>query len=80
MAKKEGVCPKCREHKKLTRHHVYPKTHYGPQGETELICRDCHDDLEYLIQETEGRNRKGRRIKLERAAYLLIFQQFIGQT
>lgn len=80
MAKHEGTCPKCNQHKKLTRHHVHPKTHYGGGGKTELICRDCHDELEYFIEQHEGRNKKGRRIKLPKVVYETLFFQFIGQA
>ena len=47
-----GICPKCGEMKKLTKHHVLPKRHFGngkKNPERLLICRECHDDLERLI-------------------------------
>lgn len=74
---KNGTCPKCNEVRPLTKHHVLPKTHFGHTKEIELICRECHDDLEYFIQVTEGRNRRGRRIKLCRTMYRLLWLQFL---
>jgi len=50
---KNGECPKCKEEKPLTVHHIYPKRHYPGQFTSEKfllrICRPCHDDLENLI-------------------------------
>ena len=45
-------CIKCREYRKITRHHIYPKRHYGGGKKNQsyiLFCRDCHDDIEKLI-------------------------------
>lgn len=49
---KKGVCPKCNEIKQLTKHHIYPKRHFGKgrkNNKTIRICRSCHDDIERLI-------------------------------
>lgn len=81
MARKVGNCPKCNEEKNLTRHHIFPRTHFkGNQtllAEIILICRECHDDLEYEISMQEGRNRKGKRNRLRVIDYVIILQNFI---
>jgi len=74
---RDGTCPKCNEVRPLTKHHVLPKTHYGHTREIEYICRACHDELEYYIVSVEGRNRRGRRIKLCREVYRLLWSQFL---
>ena len=44
-------CPKCHIEKKMTKHHVFPKRHFGTKDNKKvfLLCRDCHDKLERLI-------------------------------
>jgi 5-methylcytosine-specific restriction endonuclease McrA len=44
-------CPKCRAELPMTRHHIYPKRHFGGGGGKDifLLCRDCHDELERWI-------------------------------
>ena len=52
ITKRKGHCPKCHQHIKLTRHHVYPKrhfSHFGHANEILWICWDCHAELEKLI-------------------------------
>lgn len=78
MGRKIGVCPKCKQEKNLTRHHVYPKVHFFID-EIEYICRDCHDDLEYFIIMLEGLTVKGKRRKLKASLYPMIYQIFINK-
>lgn len=43
---RQGICPKCKELKSLTRHHVYFKAHFGGGKRNqvfEYLCRKCHD-------------------------------------
>ena len=40
-------CPKCKIEKRMTRHHVFPRRHFGNSREIFLLCRDCHDKLEH---------------------------------
>jgi len=47
--KKFGICPKCKEEKDLTEHHIYPKKKFRGSQHTILLCRECHDELEKLI-------------------------------
>jgi len=74
---KEGKCPKCKIERKLTKHHIYPRTHFRI-NEAEYICRTCHDELEYFIVLVEGRNSNGLRNKLKASVYPLIYQIFIN--
>lgn len=50
-----GICPKCKEVKELTNHHIYPKRFYGNQFSRRklLICRTCHNTLETFIPQRE---------------------------
>lgn len=45
---RRGICPKCKRHKALTRHHIKPKRFYKT-SKTVRICRKCHDVLETII-------------------------------
>jgi len=42
-------CPGCLQERKMTRHHIYPRRHFGTRRNTELflLCRECHDELEH---------------------------------
>ena len=44
-------CPKCKEEKVMTRHHIYPIRFFGKEDNKErfLLCRECHTDLEKYI-------------------------------
>ncbi len=45
MSKEKERCPKCNELRYMTRHHV--KDELGRKtGDIEIMCRDCHDDVE----------------------------------
>jgi len=45
MLKQKEVCPKCKQLRYMTRHHV--KDSKGRKtGEIEIMCRDCHDEVE----------------------------------
>lgn len=52
---REGICPKCKEHTLLTRHHYRPVRFFGRQNNKQilLICSDCHSMLERLIPQRE---------------------------
>jgi len=69
---KNGECPKCKEEKPLTNHHVYPKRHYPGQFTNEKfllrICRPCHDDLEKMIPHG----------KQEHSFYANVVKKFLG--
>lgn len=53
MARKYGQCPKCGEEKPLTKHHVFPRRHFGNKKNLRryklLLCRLCHNDIERAI-------------------------------
>lgn len=50
---RKGVLPKpclrCGTGETPTKHHVFPKRHFDPDGPTVPFCRSCHDKLEWLI-------------------------------
>ena len=48
----KDICPKCKKHKALTRHHIKPKRFFK-SSQTIKICRHCHDDLEMIIPKRE---------------------------
>jgi 5-methylcytosine-specific restriction endonuclease McrA len=49
-----GLCPKCGETKRLTRHHIFPKRHFGAGHKfLFLLCRECHNELELDIPQTK---------------------------
>ncbi len=52
---KTGICPKCREVKELTTHHLFPRRFYGTKQNKKvlLICRSCHNRLETFIPQKE---------------------------
>jgi len=52
MAVIEKDCPGCGEHCKMTRHHIYPRRHFGngkKNSQVFLLCQQCHCELERLI-------------------------------
>lgn len=53
----EGICVLCQQNKKLTRHHIVPKSYNGKDNHENLIpniCRECHNALE---EGTDGARR-----------------------
>lgn len=72
------ICPKCKTKKILTKHHIFPSCFWGKYGEIALICRDCHDDLEYFIQTIEGKNKNKMRNQLPKISYLNIYKLFVS--
>ena len=44
-----GICPKCLQMARLTKHHIFPKKYFKKKHIPVLfLCRTCHDDLERL--------------------------------
>ena len=70
------VCPKCKEKRKMTTHHILPKCHFGKTKETGELCRDCHDDLEYVLLLFEGKH-KGKRRKMLPHYYRELWTLFV---
>lgn len=68
-----GVLPKpclrCGTRENPTKHHVWPRRFYGPDGPTVPLCRECHDKIEDLIP---------RQPKLHDDFYLEIIDYFVG--
>lgn len=46
---KIGLCPKCLEIKRLTKHHIFPKRFFGENDNVLYICRECHNSIENII-------------------------------
>ena len=68
------TCPKCKEVKPMTRHHIKPVRHFGrgkQNSEIFLLCRECHNQLETLIPFEV--------MKLEFYYYIIIVFLLIGK-
>lgn len=70
---KKAICPKCFELKPLTSHHVYVKRYYGANDYILRLCRECHTELEKILQSKEM-DRGGQ---LKDDEYLQIARQFV---
>ena len=44
MAKKREQCEKCKQLHYCDKHHILPKALFS-EGETVLLCKNCHDEL-----------------------------------
>jgi len=52
---KIGTCMICeRENVPLTEHHIYKKAVYGESDRKFMLCRDCHDVLEFINRTWEN--------------------------
>jgi len=74
--RKHGECPKCGEHRELTRHHVRPVRFWGRLGNNDelvYLCWSCHSRLEELIARSEGRPR----IQLPQGFYSAIVEAYL---
>lgn len=76
MSRHKEECPKCGCNKRLTRHHIFPKRHFK-SNEVILLCRECHDKLESIINDAEYLFGNGRRKKMKRMTYYEILVRFI---
>lgn len=55
---KRAECPKCKEVKPLTRHHILPRRFFKVQNAPIFyICRECHDELELMIPVQQKKER-----------------------
>jgi hypothetical protein len=46
---KIGTCPICgRENVQLSEHHIYKKAVFGDSDKRYMLCRDCHDVIEFV--------------------------------
>lgn len=70
MSKLIGICPKCLEVKELSRHHVFPRRWFE-RKEIFILCRQCHNQIEFIISERE----RGK--KLQEHIYLEIIKSFL---
>jgi len=55
---RSGLCPICRQHKTLTKHHIYKSCVWRSKPETQTkifyVCRKCHDAIEIEITRREN--------------------------
>lgn len=52
MSKLVGICPKCLELKELSRHHIFPRRWFK-RKEIIFFCRECHNNIEFIISQRE---------------------------
>lgn len=67
-------CPRCKELKPSTRHHIIPKF-FSKRSEKILLCRDCHDIIEQIIRLFEG-GKRSPETRLSDNAYRMIVKIF----
>ena len=74
----KGFCPKCEKTDvNLTKHHILPQCFFGKEGDLIRLCRKCHDDLEIIIQQAEGKTSKKRRRQMPENRYYTILYEFL---
>ncbi|MDA3815585.1 MAG: hypothetical protein PF549_04430 [Patescibacteria group bacterium] len=71
--RRRGICPKCFKLKRLTKHHILPKRFYKRNDHTIYLCRDCHDEIEVILERLECDN-SGR---LKHHHYQEVIKRFI---
>lgn len=50
-----GTCPFCgRQNVSMSEHHIYKKAVYGDNDRKFILCRECHDIVEYLNRTWEN--------------------------
>lgn len=68
-------CAKCGTDKKLQRHHIFPRRHYGVRGLRIYLCQTHHREIEAIIFQHEGKERK----KLERWVYQKMLANYLQE-
>lgn len=80
MPRPTGICPKCGKYRDMTYHHIFPRFHFPKQQNAPqtYVCRDCHNELEWIICKAEGCGwkRKGFPQKQEKHVYVDIVLSF----
>ena len=53
----KGLCPKCKEIKPLTKHHIEPRKWFKKQKDPKLLflCWDCHKEIHQILPKTRLR-------------------------
>lgn len=69
-----NTCAKCKQEKTLTKHHIFPKTHFGKRNNRDvvLLCLECHIKVENYILAVESFIAGcpfGERFKLQKQEY-----------
>jgi len=66
---KKRKCPKCGCLRFMSRHHIYPRRHFGRKSNhILLLCRPCHNKLELLIPYR----------KMPKEFYIRVVENFLG--
>ena len=71
MGQAFGLCPKCLKMRSITRHHLHPKRYFKRSKAILHLCRQCHNELEYLITDSEING------KMEKKHYVQIAIDFL---
>jgi len=73
---KIGLCPACLEERRLSKHHLFPKRHFGRKKNREvcMLCLDCHANLERVIADIEANHTE---LPLPKIQYRRILDGFI---
>lgn len=61
-----GLCARCLEIKRLTRHHIYPRQFFK-KSPIIYLCEECHNTLHQMYP----------RLKVSKYFYLELVQEFI---
>lgn len=48
---KQGTCAKCGKYFYVHKHHIEPQEHHGKDGETALLCPNCHTHIHEYMNE-----------------------------
>lgn len=47
-------CQVCGRLRPMTKHHIMKRSVFGQNDNVVLLCRDCHDMIEYIIRKKEN--------------------------
>lgn len=74
-----GICPVCKQHRKLTRHHIFRSAVWRDYEDTQehilLVCRSCHD-----LIEQEVTKRENEILQKHQELYVGVIEDFTGRN
>jgi len=74
---KKITCPRCKNLRQKTVHHILPKVHFGERGEHGEVCETCHRLFEKILLLFEGKTRLNKRKKQPIWMYRLLWKVFL---
>ncbi|MFH0840885.1 MAG: hypothetical protein V1865_02810 [bacterium] len=78
-----GKCLKCRHIRRLQKHHIYPRRHFGngkQNKKTLELCNECHLEIDRTILLAEAeRETNGLLVKQELYFYEKHHEDFLGK-